>query len=69
VGNASAKEKDSRKLATQRAVNTKAYLVGEKGIDASRIAVYIGSQDGKVVTNTLIPAGATLDNTGNTPVD
>jgi len=69
VGNAASAEKDSRKLATQRAVNTKAYLVGEKGIDASRIAVYIGSQDGKVVTNTLIPAGATLDNTGNTPVD
>ncbi len=39
VGNASSKEKGGKKLATQRAVNTKAYLVGEKGIDSSRIAV------------------------------
>jgi outer membrane protein OmpA-like peptidoglycan-associated protein len=68
-GNAATGEKNSKKLATARAVNTKAYLVNEKGIDASRIAVYTGSQDGKTVSTTLIPAGATLDSTGNTPVD
>jgi hypothetical protein len=57
------------KLAAERAYNTKQYLVTEKGIDASRISVYTGSQDGKTVTTTLIPAGATLDNSGLTPVD
>ena len=58
-----------QKLAAERAVNTKDYLVKEKGIDASRIAVYTGTTDGKTVTTTLIPAGATMDSTGTTPVD
>ena len=57
------------KLAAQRAVNTKAYLVGEKGVDASRIMLYTGTTDGKTVSTTLIPAGATLDMTGMTAVD
>jgi len=77
VGNSSADEKiekrhhkaEGEKLAAERAYNTKQYLVTEKGIDASRISVYTGSQDGKTVTTTLIPAGATLDNSGLTPVD
>jgi len=69
IGNAAGTEKDGKKLATQRAVNTKAYLVGEKGIDSSRVAVYVGSQDAKIASTTLIPAGATLDTTGDTPVD
>jgi hypothetical protein len=75
VGNADAKEKAPKKgrktvdLAAARAVNTKAYLVTEKGIDASRVTVYSGSTDGKSVTTTLIPAGATLDSTGITAVD
>jgi len=69
VGNASSSEKEGRKLASERAVNTKAYLVNEKGVDASRIAVYTGSQDGKTVSTTLIPTGATLKIDGNTPVD
>lgn len=69
VGNAAAKEKMGNKLASERAVNTKTYLVTEKSIDASRISVYTGSTDGKTVTTTLIPAGATLDSTGITPVD
>jgi len=55
--------------AAERAVNTKEYLVTEKGIDASRIAVYTGTQDSTEVTSTLIPAGATLDTNGLTPVD
>jgi outer membrane protein OmpA-like peptidoglycan-associated protein len=63
-GNVSSKEKGGNKLATERAVNTKAYLVGEKGIDPSRISVYTGSTDGKTVSSFLIPAGATLDTTG-----
>jgi len=69
VGNAGGGEKREGKLAAERAVNTKAYLVGEKGIDSSRIAVYTGSQDGKTVSTVLIPAGATFDTTGVTPVD
>jgi outer membrane protein OmpA-like peptidoglycan-associated protein len=67
-GNASSGEKGGNKLATERAVNTKAYLVHEKGIDPSRIAVYTGSTDGKTVSTLLIPAGATLDTTGLAPV-
>jgi outer membrane protein OmpA-like peptidoglycan-associated protein len=68
VGNASSGEKGGKKLAAERAVNTKAYLVNEKGIDASRIAVYTGSEDGKTVSTTLIPATATFDSTGDIPV-
>jgi len=68
VGNAASGEKGGKKLATERAVNTRGYLVKEKGIDSSRIAVYTGSQDGKTVLTTLIPAGATFDPTGDTLV-
>jgi len=58
-------------LAAQRAVNTKAYLVTEKGIDASRISVRTGTQSVDEVENYLIPAGATFDNDvpGTTAVD
>lgn len=55
--------------AAERAVNAKDYLVTEKGIDASRITTYTGSENGKTVTTTLIPAGATLSTSGLTPVD
>ncbi|MCU1321439.1 MAG: hypothetical protein JWM43_1088 [Acidobacteriaceae bacterium] len=76
VGSSDAKEKTPKSkrakvadIAGERAVNAKAYLVTDKGIDASRVSVYSGSTDGKTVTTTLIPAGATLDSTGLTPVD
>ena len=69
VGNAASGERMGNKQAAERAVNTKDYLVKEKGIDASRISVYTGTQDGKTVTTTLIPAGATMDSTGVTAVD
>jgi len=69
LGNASNGEKNGNKLASERAVNAKAYLVTEKGIDSSRIAVYTRSQDEKTASTILIPAGATLDTTGDTPVD
>lgn len=68
VGNAAIQEPGGNKLAMQRAVNTKAYLVSEKGIDATRIAVYTGSQADKTVSISLIPAGATFDSTGDTLV-
>ncbi len=58
-------------LAAQRAVNTKAYLVTEKGIDASRIQVRTGTNGQNEVEDYLVPAGANFDNDvpGTTPVD
>jgi outer membrane protein OmpA-like peptidoglycan-associated protein len=58
-------------IAAQRAVNTKDYLVKEKGIDASRIQVRTGSAGAKEVENYLVPAGATFDTDvpGTTAVD
>jgi hypothetical protein len=69
VGSAGSHEPRGSELAAQRAVNTKAYLVGEKGIEASRISVYTGPDDAKKVTFILVPSGATLDTSGLTPVD
>jgi hypothetical protein len=78
VGSETAAEKEhghgkrattSEKMAEERAVNTKAYLVTEKGVDASRITVYTGTTDGKTAATTLIPAGATMSTDGLTPVD
>ncbi len=81
VGNEDAKEQavDARlaKLkhnkkptaAAARAVNTKDYLVSEKGIDASRIMVYTGTDDAQTVTTSLVPAGATNPAASATPVD
>ncbi len=68
TGNATSGEKNAKKLATERAVNTKTYLVKEKGIDASRITVYSGTADGATATTTLIPAGATVNMSGATEV-
>jgi outer membrane protein OmpA-like peptidoglycan-associated protein len=67
VGNAASTEKDGAKKAAERAVNTKDYLVKEKGIDASRVAVFTGTDDAKTVTSTLVPSGATPVTA--TPVD
>jgi len=69
VGNAGNQEMRGKMLASERAKNTRAYLVREKGIDSSRIALYTGSQNGMTVSTTLIPSGATFDTRGTTPVD
>ena len=61
--------KATTKNAAERAVNAKEYLVTEKGLDASNISVYTGTAGTNSVATTLIPAGATLDTTGLTPVD
>jgi outer membrane protein OmpA-like peptidoglycan-associated protein len=63
--------KEIPNLAAQRAVNTKDYLVKEKGIDASRISVRTDSTGTNEVDNYLVPAGANFDtdNPGTTPVD
>ena len=78
VGNSDASEKAPMKPvkssvatavmteAAKRALETKTYLVKEKGIDSSRVKVYAGSSDSRTVDMTLIPSGATLDTTGLT---
>jgi hypothetical protein len=57
--------------AALRAVNSKEYLVTDKGIDASRISVATGSADAQTVETYLVPSGATFTNDvhGTTPVD
>jgi outer membrane protein OmpA-like peptidoglycan-associated protein len=55
-------------IAAERAVNTKDYLVTEKGIDASRITVYTGPGDGQTVEDYLVPSGATFTLDGTTKV-
>ncbi len=67
VGHAAAGEADGAERAAQRAVNAKDYLVTEKGIDRSRVAVFTGADGGKTVTSTLVPRGA--DSVSATPVD
>ncbi len=47
--------------AAERAVNTKDYLVKEKGIDASRIVVATGPADEQNVEDYLVPAGANFN--------
>jgi hypothetical protein len=83
VGDSTAAEKAPKKtkrhakaapavdLGAQRAVNTKDYLVTEKGIDASRVSVATGANDGQKVEDYLVPAGANFaaDVSGTTPVD
>jgi hypothetical protein len=79
VGESTAAEKQPKKgkhakqvdYAGERAVNTKEYLVTEKGIDASRISAASGTTDGQTVEDYLVPAGATFTNDvqGTTPVD
>lgn len=70
VGEQTAAEKN-KDMAAQRAVNTKQYLVKEKGIDASRISVVTGTMDGRAVEDYLVPSGADFaaDVPGTTPVD
>ena len=59
------------KLAAQRAVNTKDYLVKDGGLDASRISVRTGTKGTDEVDDYLVPAGANFDNDvpGTTAVD
>jgi hypothetical protein len=57
--------------AAERAVNTKDYLVKEKGIDASRIVVATSPVDDQNVEDYLVPAGANFhaDVPRTTPVN
>ena len=58
-------------LAAERAVNTKDYLVTEKGIDASRVSVATGTADEQNVEDYLVPSGANFsaDVAGTVPVN
>ena len=70
VGSSAPNERHAAKAAAQRAVNTKSYLVNEKGIDPSRIDVRTGNAGSVEVQNYLVPAGANFDNDvpGTSPV-
>ncbi len=59
----------SDEIAAQRAVNTKAYLVDDKGVNESRISVSTDSGDAQMVKSVLVPNGATYNAAGTTPVD
>lgn len=59
--------KESKKLAAQRAVNAKAYLVKEKGIDASRISLRSGGE-GRTAVIWWVPAGAPAPEQGSEAV-
>jgi len=63
--------KDVEDTAAQRAVNTKEYLVTDKGIDPSRITVATGTGDDQKVENYLVPSGAVFgsDVSGTSTVD
>jgi hypothetical protein len=69
IGSGANGESHRNKLAAERAVNTKAYLITDKGIDPSRITVYTNSEDRKGVSTMLIPFGSTLDMSGDMRVD
>jgi outer membrane protein OmpA-like peptidoglycan-associated protein len=69
VGYATAAEsRRNKNLAAQRAVNTKGYLVSEKGIDPSRIEVRTGTGDGQKAEIWIVPAGASFTEEGTVVV-
>jgi hypothetical protein len=72
VGYATTKEDESKRAkedAALRAVNTKEYLVKEKGIDPARIEARTGTESSMRVDLWMVPAGATFPAEGTTVVD
>jgi outer membrane protein OmpA-like peptidoglycan-associated protein len=67
VGSNDANEK-AKALPGQRALNAKAYLVKEKGIDPSRIAVRSGAKEGTTAIIWLVPSGAMAPEDGTMAV-
>ncbi len=64
------KGKKTPSLAADRAVNTKDYLVHEKGVDAKRITPLTGAGVSEKTTDLwIVPAGATFPAAGTTAVD
>jgi hypothetical protein len=60
---------DRPDAAAQRAVNTKQYLIHEKGIDPPRIKLRTGIATGRTADAILVPAGASFSGAGTTLVD
>jgi hypothetical protein len=69
TGDAQSGEPGGNRRATERAINTKAYLVTDRGIDPARITLYTGSQGTKSATNVLVPAGAIADTSSKSVID
>jgi len=69
VGNFGADEKNGELLAQRRAVNTKAYLTVEKGIDPARIELRTGNAGTQTADIWIVPAGATFDQAGTQTFD
>jgi outer membrane protein OmpA-like peptidoglycan-associated protein len=67
VGEANPSESANKTLASRRAANTKAYLVNEKGIDASRLETRTGTDAAQQTQIWLVPAGATFNDNGTRP--
>jgi opacity protein-like surface antigen len=61
------KKRHPMDLAAQRAVNAKAYLVQEQGIDPSRVAVRMGTGQQKTADIIWVPQGADESNTTTCP--
>lgn len=61
--------KRQKNLAANRAINTKAYLVDEKGIDPSRIEVRTGTGDRTESEIWIVPTGATFTGEGTNVVN
>ncbi|WP_348269144.1 hypothetical protein P8936_08460 [Edaphobacter paludis] len=62
VGNSGPAERHGSTLAVERAINTRAYLVDEKGVDSARIEVRTGNSGTPTVQNYLVPSGANFAN-------
>jgi outer membrane protein OmpA-like peptidoglycan-associated protein len=69
VGNFEPTEKNGQLIGEQRAVNTKAYLTQEKGIDPSRIDLRTGSGGTRTAEIYLVPPGAAFDVQGTHTFD
>jgi len=67
VGNYSSDEKP--KAGAERSLNVRQYLTEEKGIDAGRIDVRVGTASGRTASNVFVPSGATYSDDTTTPVD
>lgn len=63
IGGSEEGERNGKRLSGQRASNAKAYLVNEKGIDASRVEVRSGGT-GMNAVFWIVPAGATAPGEG-----
>lgn len=60
---------ESADVSAQRAMNTKLYLMREKGVDPARLQLRSGDTSGHRVYNTLVPAGAVFAQAGTLAVD